>query len=189
MAYGQQFLFEHRSLVDFQKEMNIVWLMVNKSYLKLDQWLIFKKEMSAMVVRSGTSAAGRFSLHKLCAQPGSVCSLHKLLRAILMKIAIFKKQNHVHLDIVNEMSGWRSWWKDRFSKRRITCALIFQTNFWGWSWWEDQLSNCNNFQIHHPNYSIFWDRRVHVIFSFLVFGVPGVTPSCFFPQKMTIWMS
>ena len=119
MAYGQQFLFEHRWLVDFQKEMNIVWLMVNKSYLKLDQWLIFKKEMSAMVVRSGTSAAGRFSLDKL-------------LGAIFMKMATLKKchvrpgistkfmgddldekidfwnKNHVRSDISNEIDGGRS---------------------------------------------------------------------------------
>ena len=51
-----------------------------------------------------------------------------------------------------------------FSKNNITCALIFQTKFLG-GYLDERIdfSKCNVFQVHHPKYFIFWDRRIHVI--------------------------
>ena len=54
MAFGAHFLFDARPLIDFE--------LGNERY----------------GCRSGTSATGRCSLHKLCARPGSGFSLYKM---------------------------------------------------------------------------------------------------------------
>ena len=61
------FHFENLSLIVLpmgNEHRIILWLMVHNASLKLDQWSIFTWEMRALLVRSGTSAAGRFSLKK-----------------------------------------------------------------------------------------------------------------------------
>ena len=96
--------------------------------------------MRSFVVRSGVSAAGRFSSTQTFRAAGIWIFLYKLLGGDLNEIAwnchfqILKSRAPWYL-LVNEISGGWSWWKDRCSKFKITCAPIFQTKFLGWRSW------------------------------------------------------
>ena len=67
----------------------------------------------------------------------------------VMKRSIFEGEHHVRPDISNEISWGEGYFKRKFLGGDLDERIDFPL--------------CNVFQVHHPKYLIFWDRRIKVI--------------------------